>query len=176
MKSETNFKITSKKKSSATANHDSDDEEPSSGSFFSLDAVQDVEMMDSEMLEKLKLPTPNFDAPKVNQDAQENPDSKAYYDNTDLEENGTSRPVDVVSEILFGFKLLCYSWRFLERHVKYFNKFEMLFNQMQYVKGGKRKKEAMNIIDISADDLRPDSTEWIKNITDEVSLMIRFIG
>ncbi|CAG7689972.1 unnamed protein product [Allacma fusca] len=39
---------------------------------------------------------------------------------------------------------------------------------MQFIPQGKKsKKETINFIDVSADDLRPDSQEWVKNITAE---------
>jgi hypothetical protein len=39
---------------------------------------------------------------------------------------------------------------------------------MQFIPHGKKsKKETINFIDVSADDLRPDSQEWVKNITAE---------
>jgi hypothetical protein len=42
---------------------------------------------------------------------------------------------------------------------------------MQYVPRRKKGKDSeLNFIEVKADDLRPDNTEWIKNITDDVSL------
>lgn len=40
---------------------------------------------------------------------------------------------------------------------------------MKFIQPKRGKKEDVKIIDINADDLRPDNTEWLRNITDEVS-------
>jgi len=46
----------------------------------------------------------------------------------------------------------------------------MILTQMKYLpKKKKGKAEAQNFIEVKADDLRSDSNEWVKNITDEVS-------
>lgn len=39
---------------------------------------------------------------------------------------------------------------------------------MKFIQPKRGKKEDVKIIDINADDLRPDNTEWLRNITDEV--------
>lgn len=40
---------------------------------------------------------------------------------------------------------------------------------MKFIRPKKGRKDEVQIIDINADDLRPDNTEWLRNITDEVS-------
>lgn len=50
---------------------------------------------------------------------------------------------------------------------------------MKYVpkkkgKAGKGESE-INFIDVKADDLRPDTTEWVKNLTDEVRVLYEIL-
>lgn len=40
---------------------------------------------------------------------------------------------------------------------------------MKYIQPKRGKQQDVQIIDIKADDLRPDNTEWLRNLTDEVS-------
>jgi len=96
--------------------------------FFSLD---DADAVDPEALEKLKLPTPNFD---------KKPEA-TVYESMEVEDEQEYQPQSSSS-----------------------SRSEDL---MRFLGKKKGKKEDVQFIDINADDLRPDNTEWLKNITDE---------
>jgi len=149
MKTESNFKIVSKNKNKTKKNRNEDDDDDSSeeedgpSDFFSLD----------ESKNPVDLTSVNLDDYRVSiEDEDVAGDSNAM----EVDDQGPGASSEPLPTPTFADSTPATQQDDLMKYI-----------QPERRHKGKAQQVPLNIIDIRADDLRPDSTDWLKTITDK---------